>query len=96
MEIFKIWENSQKQIKESIGETSYETWFSSINVRENDQQSLEIETPDEFFKNWIEEHYLKVIQDVIHANTHQHIDILLSVNNNLFHEKQEKNDRDKR
>ena len=61
MNLLSIWDQVQPSIKEELGASTYETWFSSLNIKEKDGTTLTIETPDEFFKNWIIEHYLPVI-----------------------------------
>ena len=65
MNLLKIWENAQDAIKDQVGESSYETWFSNLSPKEKSPQTLLIETPDEFYKNWIVDHYLSVIQKVL-------------------------------
>lgn len=63
MNLLDVWQKAQGPIKDSVGETSYETWFASLTVKNNDPALLTIEAPDEFFKNWIVDHY----QDTIAA-----------------------------
>lgn len=61
----QIWQKAQDRIKEAIGASSYNTWFSSINIHEKPPNTLVIETPDEFFKNWIIEHFEKDVRIII-------------------------------
>src|SRR3989338_189778 len=63
MSLLNLWEKAQGTIKEKVGATSYATWFSTLQVKEKDPNTLVIETPDNFFKNWIIEHYQKTIDD---------------------------------
>jgi len=63
MSLLNLWEKAQGTIKEKVGATSYATWFSTLSVKEKDSNTLVIETPDNFFKNWIIEHYQKTIDD---------------------------------
>jgi chromosomal replication initiator protein len=80
MNLLNHWERAQGDIRSKIGVTSYDTWFSSLNIKEKDPSTLLIETPDEFYKNWIVEHYLPVIQEQINTATSQNIAIEFSVN----------------
>jgi len=73
-----LWETLRPRLKEIIGPSAFETWFSSLSVHENDQE-LCFETPDEFFKNWIVDNYLSVLKhhlDEIQKN----INIVVTVN----------------
>lgn len=63
MAALSVWEKIQGPIKDKIGSTTYETWFSSLRVHAKDERTLVVETPDEFFKNWIIEHYLSLIKE---------------------------------
>ena len=65
MSLLPCWEKAQSILKQKIGETSYETWLSTLQVREKDSATLTLETPDEFFKNWIVEHYHSLLQDTL-------------------------------
>jgi len=80
MTLLNLWENAQSSIKEKVGLASYTTWFSSINVREKDASCLVLETPDEFFKNWIIEHYLDIIEQELGCLSQQPIRCELAVN----------------
>ncbi len=86
MRLLPVWENAKNLIKEKIGNISYETWFSAIVVKENDPESLIIETPDEFFKNWIIEYYLKTIEETLLELTSKNIKIILTVNPHILKE----------
>lgn len=61
MTLTNIWDKTQSSIKEQIGATSYDTWLSSLKVLDKDSSTLVIQAPDEFFKNWIIEHYASLL-----------------------------------
>lgn len=84
MNLIDIWQKSQQSIKDSVGQTSYDTWFSPLKAIQSDEKSLTIETPDEFFKNWIDEHYMPIIERNIHAQSGQNIQIQFTVNPQLL------------
>jgi chromosomal replication initiator protein len=65
MSLTPLWEKAKNEIRAKIGVTSYETWFSSLHVKEKSPDTLVIETPDNFFKNWIVEHYEDCIQETL-------------------------------
>ncbi|HLF18903.1 MAG TPA: chromosomal replication initiator protein DnaA [Candidatus Omnitrophota bacterium] len=65
MSLISVWNTAQNHIKEKAGETSYETWFTTLHAKEKDAQTLIIETPDEFFKNWVVDHYHQLIEEAM-------------------------------
>lgn len=57
------WESIKIPLKEKIGATAYETWFSCLSINEEGGEVV-LETPDNFYKNWILENYLQTIEQV--------------------------------
>ena len=84
MNLTSIWEKAQDEIKAKVGNTSYETWFSTVQVKEKDEETLIIETPDDFFKNWIVEHYQTFIQDTLTSHADKSLNLEFSVNSNIL------------
>src|SRR3989338_6826741 len=65
MGLVSILEKAQPMVKEKIGGHSYDTWFANLHIKEYNPTTLVIETPDDFYKNWIIDHYLTTIQEYI-------------------------------
>ena len=65
MTLKTVWDNAQNTIKEKVGSASYETWFSSIQIKEASPRTLTLETRDDFFKNWIIEHYQALLEEIL-------------------------------
>ena len=84
MTLSNLWEASQPLIKEKIGSTSYETWFTIIQTKEKDSNTITIETPDNFFKNWIVDHYKNLIQDTLNKIAQREIKIEFLVNSEIL------------
>ena len=80
------WKAIQETIKEKLGTTTYETWFSSIVAKPKAANALTLEMPDEFFKNWVFEHYLESIQDILKNRHPQPVQIELVVNPKILEE----------
>src|SRR5205085_11630063 len=83
MSLLNLWEKAQRTIKEKVGANSYATWFSTLQVKEKDSNTLVIETPDNFFKNWIIEHYQKTIDDTFQEIASQSPTIEFEVNTQI-------------
>lgn len=79
MSLIKIWEKAQDSIKNQVGEASYETWFAGLNPKEQSPQTLLIEAPDEFFKNWVVDHYLNIIEHCIRQEANQDVTVVFDV-----------------
>lgn len=86
MSVLTFWEKAQPSIKEIIGETSYQTWFSQLQAVEKDSSTILIKAPDEFFQNWIIEHYLKLIKETIASISQQIVHIEFGIGTPVFKE----------
>jgi len=84
MSLLAVWKKAQDSIKEKIGATSYETWFSALNCYEKSPDVLVIETPDDFFKSWIIEHYESTISESLRNISSRLIQVTYEVNPQIF------------
>ena len=89
MTLLSVWQKSENRIKEKIGAASYETWFAHVQIREKMPSTIVLETPDEFFKNWIVDHYLSTIDDVIKSEGGDSLCVELEVNPAIVNKKTE-------
>jgi chromosomal replication initiator protein len=79
MDPLTLWQKAQDPLKNIVGNTSYTTWFSSIRTKA-EGDTLIIETPDEFFKNWISDHYLDIIRNVLQDLAKNPVAVALVIN----------------
>lgn len=81
--LLEIWQKSQPLIKSAIGDTSYDTWFHNITVLEQ-EGGLILQAPDEFFKNWIVEHYAPTIERCVRGEAGGNVEITYEINTSLL------------
>ena len=84
MKTTSLWQEAQIHIQNKIGPSSYETWFSTIHVHEKGEDTLVIETPDDFFKNWLVEHYKTFIEEILNNLSAKSINLEFTVNHNIL------------
>lgn len=61
----KIWSNCLAFIKKQIPEQSFKTWFSPIVPKKLENNVLTIQVPSQFFYEWLEEHYVSLLRQVV-------------------------------
>ncbi len=84
MSLTALWETAQSEIEASVGKASYETWFSSVQVSEKDSSTLVVETPDDFFKSWIVEHYQPLLEETLQRLASGPVSLEFSVNSGIL------------
>ena len=83
MTLLDIWQKAQQPIKTAIGGTSYDTWFSCLRAFDRGAK-ITLQAPDEFFKNWIVEHYRETIERCLREETGRDIAVAFEVNAELL------------
>jgi len=59
------WNKCLSLIKTKIGIQSFETWFKPIESISYNNKTLTLKVPNKFFYEWLEEHYIKLLNEVI-------------------------------
>jgi len=65
LELTKNWEETRSDLKSKLGETIFSTWIAPLKFSATDAQNINLEAPDKFFKDWVEKHYLGIIQEAL-------------------------------
>lgn len=60
-----VWSNCLAKIKPNIGDQGFETWFKPIVPIKLESKVLTIQVPSQFFYEYLEEHYVNVLRNVI-------------------------------
>jgi len=61
-----VWNKCLNVIKSSIGDQSFNTWFAPIKPVKLQGSTLTIQVPSQYFYEYLEEHYVSLLQRVIH------------------------------
>ena len=64
-----IWKNCLDGVIEHVSPQHFATWFRPIKVVGGGDEALELEVPNRFFLEWIKEHYLLLLQEIIRKIT---------------------------
>ncbi len=80
VEIIKIWQQAQDYLKNKLGETVFETWILPLKPKLKNENSLILEAPDTFFKEWVQEYYKELIQEAIKKCAQQNLEVDFAIN----------------
>jgi chromosomal replication initiator protein len=63
------WIKTLDWLKKHLNEQIFETWLAPVNVSEFSDTTVELQTPNSFFKDWITDNYLDIIHQAILVTT---------------------------
>lgn len=73
-----IWDEIMQSLREEIGSTSFDIWFSLVKYDSFHNNNVIITAPNSLTKEWIESRYLDTIQKKLRGLTNQEINLLLT------------------
>jgi chromosomal replication initiator protein len=60
-----VWSKCLRIIRDNLNPQSYKTWFEPINPVKLENKVLTIQVPSQFFYEWLEEHYVDLLQKTL-------------------------------
>ena len=76
----KSWAKAADYLKQKLGPSAFETWILPLSPKQEGADTLILEAPDNFFKDWIDKHYRASIEEAINLSGQQKISLSLKVN----------------
>lgn len=73
----RLWRAFQERMAERLGPQNFELWFRPIKLLHLGEGRLALEVPNRFFKGWVEEQYVPIMQDVLFGMTGREYSILV-------------------
>jgi chromosomal replication initiator protein len=64
-DILKSWQGAQDYLRTRLGETIFSTWIEPLLPKTKDAQTIVLEAPDAFFRDWVEKHYKALITEAM-------------------------------
>lgn len=76
-----LWSKVSDTLKERIGPQNYDIWIKPIQLLSLDGEKVEMEVPNRFFREWIQEHYLGHMKDVFSLLTQRSFHLQFRIKN---------------
>ena len=74
-----VWQKAAERVRASLGQVAYETWISPLNFIDLHGRTATIEAPNRFFRDWVKERYLELMQQVLSTEVGGSVEISLTV-----------------
>src|ERR1700730_6993913 len=73
-----VWQRAADRIRESLGQVGYETWIGPLNFVGLEDRMAMIEAPNRFFRDWVSDRYLDLLQQVLSAELGETVEVKLT------------------
>lgn len=83
-----LWPKVIDSLKERVGQQNFDIWIKPIQFVSVEEESVKLEVPNRFFKDWINEHYAPQIKDVFSQILEKPCQIQFLVKNEKIAEKE--------
>jgi chromosomal replication initiator protein len=78
-----LWEEVLGRLRERLGNQNFETWIKPIRMLEERGDEVTLEVPNKFFRDWLAEHFVGAIQQILAELCHRTVNVLLTINQQL-------------
>ena len=74
-----LWDRCLENLKKDLNRQSFETWFKPTKASIKENNTLTVQVPNEFFRDWIRDHYQPQIQKALKAVHPEQLEIQFEV-----------------
>jgi len=75
----ELWQEALAHLKDQLGRQNYETWIQPIAFVSRDKSCVYLNVPNKFFRDWLTEHYLTRIEEVLSKTAEQTLTVSFDV-----------------
>jgi chromosomal replication initiator protein len=72
-----VWQRAADRMRDSLGQVGYETWIGPLNFVGLQDRMATIEAPNRFFRDWVSDRYLELMQQVLSAELGETVEVKL-------------------
>ena len=81
-----LWDRCLENLKKDLNRQSFETWFKPTKASVTENNTLKVQVPNEFFRDWIRDHYQPQIQKALRALHPEQLEIQFEIETITLHQ----------
>jgi chromosomal replication initiator protein len=74
-----VWQKAGDRIRDTLGQTGYETWIGPLTFVGLRDKTATIEAPNRFFRDWVNDRYLDLLRQTISTEAGEPVEIKLTL-----------------
>src|SRR5580658_7805240 len=81
-----LWDRCLENLKKDLNRQSFETWFKPTRASVGENNTLKVQVPNEFFRDWIRDHYQPQIQKALKNLHPEQLEIQFEIEASVPHQ----------
>jgi chromosomal replication initiator protein len=81
-----LWDRCLENLKKDLNRQSFETWFKPTKASVTENNTLKVRVPNEFFRDWIRDHYQPQIQKALRVLHPEQLEIQFEIEPTMPHQ----------
>ena len=79
----KFWDEACKHLKQTLSEDMFDKWISIIQCQSITPESAELAVENDFYKRFLEDHYIQLIETALAAAIGQELKVVFSIDSSI-------------
>jgi chromosomal replication initiator protein len=77
-----VWQRASDRLRDELGQVGFETWIGPLNFLGMQGKTATIEAPNRFFRDWVNERYMPMLQRSLAAEVGEPVEVRLTLGEN--------------
>src|SRR6202007_1547062 len=79
----ELWREALEEIRKRVGKQNFEAWIKPLHFDSRTKSEIRLDVPNKFFRDWLCEHFLELMEQIASSIEHRPVKIFLNVNQQL-------------
>src|SRR4029077_6990618 len=79
----ELWREALEEIRKRVGKKNFEAGIKPLHFESRTKNEFRLDVPNKFFRDWLSEHFLELMEQVAGSIAHHPVKIYLNVNQQL-------------
>src|SRR5215469_2867369 len=79
----ELWQEALEEIRKRIGKQNFDAWIKPLHFESRTKNEICLDVPNKFFRDWLNEHFLELMEQVASSIARHSLKISLNVNQQL-------------
>jgi chromosomal replication initiator protein len=75
----ELWRDALEEIRKRLGKQNFDAWIKPLHFDSRTKNEIRLNVPNKFFRDWLIEHFLELMEQVVSSIAHHEVKVCLNV-----------------